>query len=234
MKERKCTLPQLGSGPTTNNSGSGYYTVDDYKEILTYANDRNIKVIPEFDMPGHARAAIVSMKERHRIYELQRNSSFAENYLLHDPDDQSKYMSVQWFVDNAMNPCIDTTYNFIDHVVTEVKAMHAGIQDLEIFSFGGDEVAKGAWERSPKCIEFMNTNAGIKSISDIKEYFAGRVGDIVGNHGLDISAWEDGLMHGKNPFNLNSLVPNGRYVIYSFRHFTVKINSRYSIKMPNK
>jgi hypothetical protein len=62
---------------------------------------------------------------------------------------------------------------------------------------------------------------------------AGRVGDIVGNHGLDISAWEDGLMHGKNPFNLNSLVPNGRYAIYSFRHLTVKINSRYSIKMPN-
>jgi hypothetical protein len=55
------------------------------------------------------------------------------------------------------------------------------MQDLEIFSFGGDEVAKGAWERSPKCIEFMNTHAGIKSISDIKEYFAGRVGDIVGN-----------------------------------------------------
>jgi hypothetical protein len=53
-------------------------------------------------------------------------------------------------------------------------------------------------------VAIHNTHAGIKSISDIKEYFAGRVGDIVGNHGLDISAWEDGLMHGKNPFNLNS------------------------------
>lgn len=211
LKERICTASQLGSGPHKNNSGSGFYTVAEYQEILRYANDRYIQIIPEFDMPGHARAAIVSMKERKRIYDMRKNSSMAEQYLLHDPDDVSEYMSVQWFVDNAVNPCIESTYTFIDHLVTEVKAMHDGIQNLEIFSFGGDETAKGAWEKSPKCREFIANNIGIDSVSDLKEHFARRVGSIAGEKGLDISAWEDGLMHGKTPFDLTQLVPNGRY-----------------------
>ncbi|VDI02254.1 hexosaminidase [Mytilus galloprovincialis] len=210
LKERICTASQLGSGPHKNNSGSGFYTVAEYQEILRYANDRYIQIIPEFDMPGHARAAIVSMKERKRIYDMRKNSSMAEQYLLHDPDDVSEYMSVQWFVDNAVNPCIESTYTFIDHLVTEVKAMHDGIQNLEIFSFGGDETAKGAWEKSPKCREFIANNIGIDSVSDLKEHFARRVGSIAGEKGLDISAWEDGLMHGKTPFDLTQLVPNGR------------------------
>ena len=54
----------LGSGPFTNTSGSGYFTVKDYKEMLLYAKARHITVIPEFDMPSHAHAAIHSMKVR--------------------------------------------------------------------------------------------------------------------------------------------------------------------------
>jgi N-acetyl-beta-hexosaminidase len=79
-------------------------------------------------------------------------------------------------------------------------------------------------ERSPKCIEFMNTNAGIKSINDIKEYFAGRVGDIVGNHGLDISAWEDGLMHGKNPFNFTKYIY--KYIIKTLQKMQISMQNK--------
>lgn len=211
MKERHCIATQLGSGPLTNTSGSGFYTVDDYKEILEYANKRHIKVIPEFDMPGHARAAIVSMKERERIFKLQNNLSFAEEYRLHDPDDKSEYMSVQWFTDNAINPCIESTYSFVEHLMREVKALHDGIQDLEIFGFGGDETAKGAWEKSPKCTNFLKADNSVISTADLKEYFARRVGQIGSTYKLDVSAWEDGLMQGKSPFDIRRIVSNERY-----------------------
>ena len=50
-----CLIPSLGSGPDPTHPGSGFYTKDDYREILMYANNRHVQVIPEIDMPGHAR-----------------------------------------------------------------------------------------------------------------------------------------------------------------------------------
>lgn len=61
-KETVCVDSQLGSGPGTGNAGTGYYTVKDYQEILRYADDRHVMVIPEFDMPGHGHAAIKAMQ----------------------------------------------------------------------------------------------------------------------------------------------------------------------------
>ena len=80
----KCIMPQLGSPPSGGMPGSGFYTQEDYKEILKYANDRHIKVIPEFDMPGHAHAAINAMLARQR----KDNDT---TYMLIDPDDTSRY-----------------------------------------------------------------------------------------------------------------------------------------------
>ena len=86
-QETRCVLPQLGSGPGVSQPGSGFYTVSDYKEILTLANKYHIEVIPEFDMPGHAHAAIKAM-------ELKNDP----NFRLSDPQDLSKYLSVQMFI----------------------------------------------------------------------------------------------------------------------------------------
>ena len=60
----ECIMPQLGSGPTKYTSGSGYYTKEDYREILRYANERHIQVTPEFDLPGHMHAGIKAMEAR--------------------------------------------------------------------------------------------------------------------------------------------------------------------------
>ena len=53
-------IPQFGSGPSTDTSGTGFYTKDDYREILTLANNLHIKVVPELDFPGHTHSAIKS------------------------------------------------------------------------------------------------------------------------------------------------------------------------------
>ena len=81
MEERECTIPQLGSGPTVHNAGSGFYTKDDYREILTYANDRHICVTPQINMPGHARAAIKAMEAR-SVYSCQNTILYVVDILL--------------------------------------------------------------------------------------------------------------------------------------------------------
>ncbi|CAC5362530.1 HEXA_B [Mytilus coruscus] len=65
-KDYVCLIPQLGSGPDNTTSGSGFYSIQEYKDILRYAKKRHIEVIPEIDMPGHARAAIIAMEARYR------------------------------------------------------------------------------------------------------------------------------------------------------------------------
>ena len=73
----------------------------------------------------------------------QGNELEAWRYRLIDPEDNSVYLSVQYFTDNAINPCQQSTYNFMGKVVQEIKKMHEGVQPLKIFHFGGDEVASG-------------------------------------------------------------------------------------------
>ena len=132
VKEEKCVGSQLGSGPGTGNSGSGYYTVDEYREILRYAEERHVEVIPEFDMPGHGHAAIIAMKARQKKYNSMGQGFEAKQYLLSDPLDTSQYLSVQFFTDNAINPCLESTYEFLEHVVSSVRHMHHDIQPLKV------------------------------------------------------------------------------------------------------
>ena len=155
LQESECIIPQYGSGPFTNTSGSGFYTTDEYKNLLRYAYERFIEVIPEFDMPGHAHAAIRSMEERYNKY---ARTAAGEEFRLIDPDDTSFYISVQQWMDNAVNPCIESTYNFIATVLDTVIELHRDIQPLKTYHFGGDEVAKGAWENSTKCKQFLQNN----------------------------------------------------------------------------
>ena len=72
-------------------------------------------MIPEFDMPGHAHAAIKAMEARYH-HLLALGDPAASYYLLSDPEDRSTYLSIQYFRDNAVNPCLTSTYNFIGKV----------------------------------------------------------------------------------------------------------------------
>jgi len=84
--------------------------------------------------------------------------------------------SVQKFTDNAVNPCVDSTYIFIDHVISHLKQMHSGIQPLSVYHVGGDEVAKGAWALSPACQHLRQqlSKSARRSTADLKTYFIQR------------------------------------------------------------
>lgn len=89
--------PSYGSGPFPDNPdsyGSGYYSREDYKEILRYANQRHITVIPTVNLPGHSRAAIRAMEARYQRFMKEGNEEKANEFRLIDPDDQSKYLPV--------------------------------------------------------------------------------------------------------------------------------------------
>lgn len=125
IKERNHLMAMLGSGPHTNNTGSGYYTVSDFRKILVRAAKLQIEIIPEFDMPGHSHAAIKSMERRYeRLKREGAELSDALKYLLSDLSDQSSYMSGQFFKDSAINPCISSSYRFVERVVQAVITMY--------------------------------------------------------------------------------------------------------------
>lgn len=204
LAETQCVLTQLGTGPSKSGSGNGYYTRDDFVEILKFAAARHIDVIPEIDMPGHARAAIKSMNARYKKLLAVGQKEAAEQYLLSDPADKSKYMSVQNYTDNAINVCLPSTYVFAEKVIYELQQMYraAGLK-LTTFHMGGDEVGKGAWEQSPACKAlFAKGEKGVTGVADLKPYFVGKIADITHARGLNLAGWEDGLMYDPaNTFN---------------------------------
>ena len=184
--------PAYGSGPDIDRPfGSGYFSRSDYVEILRYAAARHIEVIPEIEMPGHARAAIKAMDARARRLTAAGNAAAARQHLLSEAEDRSAYKSVQDFPDNVMNPALESTYAFIQKVVDEVVALHrdAGVP-LQNLHMGGDEVPAGVWEKSPAVQAYMKAN-GLASVDEMWFTFYGRVEKILERHRIPLSGWEE-------------------------------------------
>lgn len=203
--------PAYGSGPDPRDaSGSGYYTRADYKEIVRYAAARHIEVIPEIEMPGHARAAVQAMESRyHRL--KSAGSRDAARYLLNDLDDRSEYLSAQLFNDNVINPGLESSYTFVEHVVRELAALHreAGAP-MKTIHMGGDELANGAWEKSPASLAMMRRH-GLGTSADLWDYFYDRVDAIVRKHGMVTSGWEELAARKTTLDGASKLIPNPRF-----------------------
>ncbi|XP_070178425.1 beta-hexosaminidase-like [Littorina saxatilis] len=156
-------------------------------------------------MPGHSRAAIKAMALRRRLKTEAGDMQGAHEYELDEMGDPSEYSSVQLFNDDAVNPCMDSSYRFIRHVMRGVKQMHAGVNPLNIYHFGGDEVAEGAWIHSKACSEH------VKNGTDLKLMFSTRVGALAAEEGLDLAAWEDGIMDKGQPIPRDEMKPRDVY-----------------------
>lgn len=193
LDSRQNIQPSYGSGPFTNNaSGSGFYSKADFVEILKYAADRHITIIPEIETPGHARAAIKAMDARYRNYMDQHKPEEARQYLLHDLGDSSKYTSVQYFNDNVIDVALPSVYNFIETVTTSIKQMYADADvPLKTIHFGGDEVPAGVWEKSPAFLNLKKSDTTIKSTDDMWAYYYKRVNNLLKTNGLYLTAWEE-------------------------------------------
>jgi len=192
--DSKESLPAShGSGGDESNlHGSGYYTRADYIEILKYAQARHIAVLPEIETPGHARAAVKAMLTRYNRLIAQGKKEEAEKYLLCDPNDKSVYSSAQAWSDNVIDVSLPSTYNFVTTVVDGIKGIYqeAGVP-LTTIHFGGDEVPRGVWEKSPSYLSFKATHPEIQSAGDMWYYYYGRVDEILKAKGLKLAGWEE-------------------------------------------
>ena len=213
--------PAYGSGPSTDGeAGSGYFSKADYIDILKYAKARHIEVIPEIDLPGHARAAIKAMAARQHTY-AENNKEEADQYLLHDPDDASKYRSAQGYTDNTTCVCRESLYSFIDKVVAEIHEMHeAAEHPLTTIHTGGDEVPDGVWEGSPICQAFLKEYPEIEPNKEgLTKYFLQRFHQILDKRKLITGGWEEIALQkelkGEYPVN----APNPSFVNSNFQPY---------------
>lgn len=217
LTEQSCLLPQLGAGTDPKSTVNGYYSAKDYIEILQYAKARHVQVIPSLDMPGHSRSSIVAMKSRYNKLMAQGDEQGALQYLLHDPNDTTVYSSVQYYNDNTINACMESSYVFIAKVMDEVKALHtqAG-QELTRYHIGADETA-GAWVESPICKEFLKDNdLNITDAEQLGSYFVERVANILTERNIETAGWNDGMMH-TNPDNMPEVVQANSWGVLSWQ-----------------
>ncbi len=189
--ESICQMPFLGSGPDAAAPGTGFLTRADYIEILKAAKARQIEVIPSFDMPGHSRAAIISMKARALRLIAEGKPEEAARYRLDEPEDTTVYSSIQHYNDNTLNVCLTSTYTFIGTVIDSMKALHqeAGLP-LRIYHIGADETA-GAWKDSPACRKFMADQK--LTLPQLGHVFLARVAALLRDKGIQAAGWSDGL-----------------------------------------
>ncbi|MGA9040092.1 MAG: family 20 glycosylhydrolase [Terriglobales bacterium] len=150
-----------------------YYTRAEIRDLIAYAHDRGIRVIPEFDMPGHSTAWFVGYPELASApgpYAIER----------------------KWGVfDPAMDPTRESTYKFLDKFIAEM----ADLFPDQFFHIGGDEVNGKQWDANPKIQEFMHAR-GIKDNAGLQAYFTARVQKIVSKHGKTMLGWDEILQPG--------------------------------------
>ena len=184
--------PSYGSGPTGTVAGSGFYTRKDFVEILKYAKQRYIDVIPEIESPGHARAAIAAMTARYRRLISEGKQKEAEEYLLYHPADTSAYQSVQRWTRNVMDPALPSTYSFLEKITDEIRAMYneAGAP-LKLVHFGGDEVPAGVWKGSPAVQALMKQESNLQTVDDLWYYFYSKLKAMLKGKGLSLYGWEE-------------------------------------------
>jgi hexosaminidase len=147
-----------------------YYTQDEIHDLIEYAHDRGIRVVPEFDVPGHSTAWFVGYPELASApgpYEIER----------------------KWGVfDPAFDPTSEKTYKFLDQFIAEMAKLFPD----HFFHVGGDEVNGKQWDANPKIQEFIKAH-GLKNNEGLQSYFNKKLEPLVSKHGKSMVGWDEVL-----------------------------------------
>jgi hexosaminidase len=147
-----------------------YYTQEEIHDLIEYARDRGIRVVPEFDVPGHSTAWFVGYPELASgpgPYEIER----------------------KWGVfDPAFDPTTEKTYKFLDQFFAEMAKLFPD----HFFHVGGDEVNGKQWDANSKIQEFIKVH-NLKNNAGLQSYFNKRLEPIVSKHGKSMVGWDEVL-----------------------------------------
>ena len=193
--------PAWGSGPFAEpslSSGSGFFSRRDFIEILRYAGKRYITVIPEIDLPAHARAAIIAMEARYKNYLAQNKLSEALAFRLIDGEPLSLVGGEQDPRTKVVDVSLESVYNFFELIVAELALMYeeAGLS-FSCFHTGGDEVPASAWLDSVGCHR-LKKDLGLTDISELQGYFFERIRQILAKYKLTAGAWQEAVIKNRS------------------------------------
>ena len=146
-----------------------YYTQAEIREFISYARDRGIRVVPEFEMPGHSRSIVVGYPEL-----ASQPGPYPPGRVARDA--------------TALDVTEEKTYKFLDKLIGEM----AGLFPDAYFHIGGDEVDDKPWNSNPKIQEFIHVH-GMKDNRDLQAYFNKRLEKIVSKHGKIMMGWDEVL-----------------------------------------
>jgi len=157
----------------------GFYTQNDIKELVQYAKDRFMDIMPEIDVPGHSLAAIVSYPEL-------SCTPGADKYVVRSGE--------RLQVDNTLNPSSEKTYAFLDKVMGEV----AKLFPFPYMHLGGDECRKDYWQKSDSVTALMKRE-NLKTYEEVQSYFEKRLEKIVESKGKKFMGWDEIIEGGLGP-----------------------------------
>ncbi|MFL3045388.1 MAG: family 20 glycosylhydrolase [Candidatus Neomarinimicrobiota bacterium] len=187
--------PSYGSGPIAYEKGtygSGFYTREDFIEMLQYAKERHITLIPTINFPGHSRAAIKAMEARYQRFMAKGKEKLANEYRLIDPLENSQYSSAQGYTDNVVNVARESVYHFYETVIKSISDMYLEADvPFIFFHTGGDEVPHGSWSNSPLINELLETMPKVKNPMNLQAHFFRRATDILEKYDIKIGGWEE-------------------------------------------
>lgn len=173
--------------PSEPKTYGGFYTHEDIRELLVYAKDRFVQILPEIDVPGHSLAAVACYPElscTDSVYHVSVGDKVMQWH--------SKGFSA--LIDNTLCPANEKVYDFLDKVFTEIAALFP----FPYIHMGGDECAKDFWLKST-AIKSLMKREGLKNMDEVQSYFVKRVEKIISSKGKKLIGWDEILDGGLPP-----------------------------------
>lgn len=170
-----CRIPAGAAGRDAKGKPKpycGFYTQDEIRDVVKYAAERFVTVVPEIDLPGHAQAAIAAYPEL-------------------GVTGKAPPVSPDWGIHTWLFNVDDSTFTFLENVLDEVMPLFPG----KYIHLGGDEAAKDQWQASP-AVQAKKNALGLKDEMQLQTWFMGRLGKYIEAHGKRLLGWDEILEGG--------------------------------------
>jgi len=174
--------------PNDPKTYGGFYTQEDIKEVVQYAKERYVNILPEIDVPGHSMAVVAAYPELSctpGTYAVNSGEPFMDWSHGHPPIA---------LIDNTLCPANEKVYEFMDKVFTEV----AQLFPFEYIHMGGDETARNFWEKSA-AIKALMKKENLKNSDEVQSYFVKRMAKIIASKGKKMIGWDEIMQGGLAP-----------------------------------
>ena len=191
----------VGKGPEQQ----GYYTQEQVRDLVRYAAERNITIVPEIDIPGHAEAA---------LYAYPEYGCFSE---------QAKIPETG-FTDCIFCAGKDSTLEFLKDILDEVCELFPS----EYIHLGGDEAPKGNWDRCPDCMRRIREN-GLKDSHELQLWLSAQMAAYLKTKGRKAIFWEDVINNADYPLPDNVVIQGWNYRANGEKNYRKALEKGYSV-----